>query len=93
MVARTQPEVVVPAMITLSEPSSVRDDLFDTERACQLRPGEPDEVDGTQCTDVASQIRGFVRSVDATGAVAPAARVPRAEFIDHLDDHETSILI
>jgi hypothetical protein len=93
MVARTQPEVVVPAMITLSEPSSVRDDLFDKERACQLRPGEPAEVDGTQCTDVASQIRGFVPSVDATGAVAPAARVPTAEFIDHLDDHETSILI
>jgi hypothetical protein len=80
-------------MITLSEPSSVRDDLFDTERACQLRPGKAAEVDRAQRTDVTSQIRGFVRSVDAFGADAPAARVPRAEFIDHLDDHRTSILI
>jgi hypothetical protein len=64
MVARTQPEVVVPAMITLSEPSSVRDDLFDKERACQLRPGEPAEVDGPSA--LTSHRRSGASSVRST---------------------------
>src|SRR5437762_2739733 len=46
--------------------------LFYTQRTCKLRPGKAGEINRAERTDIAANIRGFARAVDAIATNAPA---------------------
>src|ERR1700731_1002504 len=66
-----------------------RDQFLNPQRTPEPGPGKAAEVDRAERTDVATQGRGVVGTVDAVAPNPPAAGIPRAKLTGHLDDHRS----
>jgi len=66
---------------------------LNAETACKLRPGKSAQIYRSKTARIATQCRGYVCALNTGRTDAPAACIPRAKFIDHLDHDGTLRLI